>query len=77
METSITFTLLYTKAYDRRLSTDNCLDVGICADWARYPAQPLYYFAPKDIRRFSYFYLLHYIHLYKEHVVLFFKYCTS
>eukprot|EP01083_Nonionella_stella_P135574 412424_1 len=59
METSISFALLYTAPFERGSNENNVFL------FERYPAQPLYFVANKDTRRFSYIYLLHYIYLYR------------
>eukprot|EP01083_Nonionella_stella_P135573 412422_1 len=59
METSVSFTLLYTNPCDRTAKKQDAFV------FETYPAQPLYFAANKDIQRFSYIYLLHYIYLYE------------
>eukprot|EP01083_Nonionella_stella_P012307 34917_1 len=59
METSIAFALLYTapcRVYERDYD---------CFCYSSYPPQTPFFTANKDTRRFSYFYLLHYIYLYR------------
>eukprot|EP01083_Nonionella_stella_P066820 176292_1 len=59
METCLAFALLHTESYNRDRTKGNKL-----YHFEEYPPQPLYFSANRDVRRFCYLYLLHYIWLY-------------
>eukprot|EP01083_Nonionella_stella_P317430 1155784_1 len=61
METSIAFAILHTKPCYQAFNQKQCFDF----DSITFPPQPLYFSSTVHQRRFSYFYLLHYIYLYK------------